>query len=152
MCKKIANRAVLLVQFALLAYCLSCQNLQEYHDCLIETSLISEIPTLLGNCAGAVVGVPFLAITVPIAYVSSTTSTSQAIQTDTVLWPIKITSYSVGIVTGTPFYPFAYAFPREQPTKQLHEEQPASQSREQPASQSREQPASQSREQPASQS
>lgn len=135
----------------------SCQSIQEYQDTLIETSLVCEIPTLIGNCAGAIAGIPFLIVSIPVAYLENTQAQksenstnknenisrattqknespdttnnaepnfsistnnpepkiSQNSKTQTMLWPIKITSQAGGILCGTPFYPLGATFPRE---------------------------------------
>ncbi len=118
----------------------SCESLKNYHDDLIETSLFSEIPTLLGNCVGGIAGIPFLLISTPVAYLQGDSKKETSVQVasnseeisennklslkpslensnkkDTILWPIKITSHAGGILLGTPFYwPWAKEFfPRE---------------------------------------
>ena len=45
-----------------------CQIVRGYHDSLIETSLISEIPTIAGNLVGGIAGLPFLVVSAPIGY------------------------------------------------------------------------------------
>lgn len=98
----------------------SCQTLSDYNDTLIETSLACEIPTLIGNCIGGVVGIPFLLISTPVAYFQDDTEdtisepvTPPHSKTNTILWPMKITSQAGGALLGTPFYPLGLILPRE---------------------------------------
>ncbi len=56
-----------------------CQITKDYHDSLIETSLISEIPTLAGNLVGGIAGLPFLVVSAPIGYAAYPSSSPEKI-------------------------------------------------------------------------
>ena len=111
--------------FFYLFLCMGCQSCKHYHDTLIETSLVSEIPTLMGNLVGGVAGVPVLLISAPIAHIKYPDVAEDASEEERkmrikerkncMISPMQGTSIFFGIVFGTPFYPFALAFPRELP-------------------------------------
>lgn len=96
-----------------------CQSFKHYHSELIETSLISEIPTIIGNIGGNIVGVPMVIITAPMGYAiysDTPKENSEEVRNEArsnfILAPIHLFSHALGIIFGTPFYPFALIFPR----------------------------------------
>lgn len=107
----------------------SCQSCKNYHDTLIETSLVSEIPTLIGNLLGGAVAVPTLLVTAPIALSKypeldeDSTIEEKKIQQEKkenlMLAPMHFTSTTIGIILGTPFYPLALLFPRDLPEEEI---------------------------------
>lgn len=117
---------IILLFFAMLCGCQTCKN---YHDTLIETSLISEIPTLIGNLLGGAVAVPTLLITAPIALTKypeldeDATIEEKKLQQEKkenfMLAPMYFTSTTFGIILGTPFYPLGLLFPRDLPEEEL---------------------------------
>lgn len=117
------TKKLFIVAIALFSLLSGCQTAKEYHDTLIDTSLACEIPTLLGNLAGGIAGVPFLLITAPAGYLlypdrEEDIEKSQKERSSFILAPINVSSHSLGIVLGTPFYPIGLLFPREKPEKE----------------------------------
>ena len=111
------SQIFLLILFFLIP---GCQTAKKYHDSLIEDSLVTEVPTLIGNLAGGIAGVPFLLFTLPAGYffypdVEENLEKSREDRTSFTLAPMNATSHALGIVMGTPFYPFGLIFPREKP-------------------------------------
>ena len=110
-----------------------CQTIKNYHDNLIETSLVCEIPTLAGNLVGSVSAAPFLIVTVPTGYVfypdneieedknylKKDLINDKNIRRDYILAPVYTGSYFFGMLLGTPFYPFGLIFPRNKPQESL---------------------------------
>lgn len=122
--KKIPN--LLLIAWSLFFLTTGCEGLKNYHESLIATSLISEVPTLIGNLAGSGVGVPFLLFSCPTGYAAypnrefedrKAQKRYEEARTNWIAAPLYAGSYSVGIILGTPFYPLALLFPRDLPQK-----------------------------------
>ncbi|NUM36475.1 MAG: hypothetical protein HUU50_18190 [Candidatus Brocadiae bacterium] len=104
-----------------------CQTGKKYHDTLIETSLVCEIPTLIGNLAGGVAGVPFLLFSAPAGYlaypdIEDNMEQRKKDRNSFILAPMEATSHTIGIILGTPFYPLGLLFPREHPASEKKEE------------------------------
>ena len=110
--------------FFYLFLCMGCQSCKHYHDTLIETSLVSEIPTLMGNLVGGVAGVPVLLISAPIAHIKYPDVAEDASEEERkmrikerkncMISPMQGTSIFLNCF-GLHFYPFALAFPENCP-------------------------------------
>ena len=111
--------------FLFLVLMAGCQSFKSYHDSLIDTSLVSELPTLIGNLVGGVVGIPFIILTSPTSYLlypadedGDDFEKQKQQQVDFALTPVYALSYAGGILLGTPFFPLGLIFPRDTAAQQ----------------------------------
>ncbi|WP_372369998.1 hypothetical protein [Candidatus Uabimicrobium sp. HlEnr_7] len=95
--------------------CLSCQSIQDYNNFLVESSVISEIPTIMGNVIGGATTAPLLLFSLPISYVVCCDSKRRK---EFVSTPLKWGAYGGGVVFGTLFLPAAL-FSRRDSTKKF---------------------------------
>ena len=84
--------------------CLSCQSVKDYNNYLVESSVVSEIPTLMGNILGGASTAPLLLFTVPLGYVACNDDQQRK---DFISTPLKWGAYGGGVILGTPFLPAA---------------------------------------------
>lgn len=78
--------------------------MKDYNNYLVESSVVSEIPTLMGNIIGGASTAPLLVFTIPVGYMSCSDDQQRK---DFISTPLRWGAYGGGVILGTPFLPAA---------------------------------------------